>query len=56
MTTEGPENSLDQIEQFILKYFPSDNHHAILQIWLLAEKSQSHLNHHHLYFSLAIDF
>ena len=32
MATEGPENSLDQIEQFILKYFPSDNHHAILQI------------------------
>ena len=24
MTTEGPENSLDQIEQFILKYFPLD--------------------------------
>ena len=24
MATEGPENSLDQIEQFILKYFPSD--------------------------------
>jgi len=24
MTTEGPENSLDQIEQFIMKYFPSD--------------------------------
>ena len=24
MTREGPENSLDQIEQFILKYFPLD--------------------------------
>ena len=24
MTTEGPQNSLDKIEQFILMYFPSD--------------------------------
>ena len=24
MTTEGPQNSLDKIEQFILTYFPSD--------------------------------